>query len=375
METRALSQTPTRRPAYWKWLLSVAAGALLFFIFGLRANPIDNEVFNLYAGAKVGPHKLYDPQGFRIIAAGLGQVMTARLYYCRMPYFAVLTAPLGWFSYPVAVNFWRSVQGLAIAAAILLWPRSKRAMAMVAVASLPVIWVVSTGQDVALVFLAVAGSVALLRKDKPLWAGAVFSLCLGKPHLVVFVPLVMLALRNYRFLLGAAAGGGSQILFSFVVAGPDWPRQWIANLSSGQMHPNVQAMPGLRALTETGPGTALAALIAASLVVAVWKLARRRPIEEAVAYALAAGLLGNLHSYGVDCILLIPAITLGVTSQRISERGVGIFLATPLPYIFLIFGFPALLQTGILALLTLPFAERTADLEEGPLATIEGSSS
>ncbi|HUI78518.1 MAG TPA: glycosyltransferase family 87 protein [Bryobacteraceae bacterium] len=375
METRSRPVSPTRQTVYLKWFLCLFTCALLFAIFGVRANPIDNEVFNLYAGVRVGPHKLYDPQAFRAIAAALGPVMTARLYYCRMPYFVVLTAPLGWFPYPVAVAFWRSVQTLAIAAAILLWRRSRRTMAMVALASLPAVWVVSTGQDVALVFLAVAGSVALLRRDKPVLAGAVFSLCLGKPHLVVFVPLALLALKNYRFLLGAAAGGASQILFSFAMAGPDWPRQWLANLSDAQMHPNVQAMPGLRAIAQTGPGIVLAALIAGSLAVAVWKLAGRRPIEEAMAYALAAGVLGNLHSYGVDCILLIPAVTVALTSPRISERGVGIFLATPVPYISMIFGFPALLQAGILALVHLPFAPQAATLGEQPLASLEGPGS
>jgi len=375
MEARARTQTRTSPAPYWKWMLCLATGALLFSLFGLRANPIDNEVFNLYAGARLGPHKLYDPQGFRAIAASLGPVMQARLYYCRMPYFAVLTAPLGWFPYAISVAFWRSVQALAIAWGILLWPQSKRTMAMVAVASLPVIWVVSNGQDVALVFLAASASVALLWKNQPLLAGAVFALCLGKPHLVVFVPLAMLALKNYRFLLGAAAGGASQILFSFALAGPDWPKQWLANLSNAQMHPNVQAMPGLRALAQTGPGIGVAALIAGSLAVAVWRLARRRPIEEAMASALAAGVLGNLHSYGVDCILLIPAVVMALRSQRISERGVGIFLATPVPYIFMIFGVPAFLQAGILALIHLPLAPQAAAVPERPLASIEGSGS
>ncbi len=345
------------RGLYWKFTLCAVTGAGLLAMFGLRSDPVDNEVFNLYAGAKLGPQRLYDPESYREVAASLGaKVIDARFYYCRMPYYEVFTKPLSWLPYPTAVATWRFVQILAIAAAIVLWPGWKSTMAMVALVSLPAVWVVALGQDVALVLLAVAASVALARRGQWFLAGMVFSLCLAKPHLVIFVPVAMLALGSFRFLAGATAGAALQILLSFAVAPASWPRQWLSILSNSQMHPHVEAMPGLRALTQTGAGIALAALIVASLAIAIWNLARLRPIEETIAYALAAGIVGNLHSYAVDCILLIPAITLAVRSRQVFARGLGIFLATPLPYLAMIAGFPVLLQTGILALVHLAFA-------------------
>ena len=335
--------------------------AAMFAMFGLKPAPVDNEVFNLYAGAKVGPQKLYDPESYREVAASLGaKVIEARLYYCRMPYFEVLTKPLSWLPYSAAVVVWRFVQILAMAAAVFLWPGGKPTMALVALVSLPAVWVVTAGQDVPLVFLAVAASAALARGGRDFLAGIAFSFCLAKPHLAIFVPVVMLALGNFRLLAGAAAGASGQILLSFAVAPWSWPRQWLAILSNPRMHPHVNAMPGLRAMVQTGPGMALAVLIVASLTIAIWQLARRLPIEQAIAYALAAGIIANLHSYAVDCILLIPAIAFSLRSRRVSERAVAFCLAAPVPYLALIMGAPVLLQTGTLASVYLAWAPWTA---------------
>jgi hypothetical protein len=229
-------------------------------------------------------------------------------------------------------------------------------MAMVAMVSLPVVWEVTAGQDVGLVFLSVAATAALAKQGRSLLAGVVFSFCLSKPHLVIFVPFAMLVLGNFRFLAGATAGASMQILLSFAVAPASWPRQWVATLLNSNMHPHVGSMPGLRAVAQTGPGIALAALIVASLMVAVWKLAGRLPVEETIAYALAAGIVANLHSYAVDCILLVPAIAYSLRSHRASERLVAILLATPLPYLALVSGAPLLLQTGVLVSVHLVWA-------------------
>jgi hypothetical protein len=355
---------------YLRCALCAVVCAGLFAWFGLKPSPVDNEVFNLYAGAKLGPGELYHPERYREVAASLGaKVMDARLYYCRMPYYEVLTKPLSWLPYPAAVAAWRLVQILALAAALFLWPGGKPTMAMVALVSLPVVWEVTAGQDVALVFLSVAASAALARRGRCLLAGVIFSFCLAKPHLVIFVPLVMLALRDFRFLAGAAAGACGQILLSFAVAPASWPRQWLSILSDARMHPYVNAMPGLRAMAQTGPGMALAVLIVISLTIAIWKLARRLPLGEAMAYALAAGIVANLHSYAVDCILLIPAIAFSLRSRRVSERVLGIVLATPVPYLALIMGAPLLLQTGILALVHLAWAPWAARREPAAVET------
>ncbi|MBZ5577410.1 MAG: hypothetical protein LAP40_12690 [Acidobacteriia bacterium] len=88
-------------------LAAISAG--LFALFWSTVDPVNNEFFNLYAGAKIGPHSLYDPHGFTQVARSLhARVEEARLYYTRMPYFAVLTKPLAWLEFPVALAIWRA---------------------------------------------------------------------------------------------------------------------------------------------------------------------------------------------------------------------------------------------------------------------------
>src|ERR1019366_3880071 len=142
METLADPRSAARRSRglYLVCALCVVTCAGLFAGFGIRSDPVDNEVFNLYAGARLGPQELYHPESFRAVAESLGaKVIEARFYYCRMPYYAVFTKPLCWLPYPAAVVVWRSIQMLAIAAAVFLWPGWKPAMAMVAMVSLPAV--------------------------------------------------------------------------------------------------------------------------------------------------------------------------------------------------------------------------------------------
>lgn len=339
---------------YFRLALFAAISAGFYALYSSKIDPVDNEFFNLYAGAKIGPRNLYDPHAFAQVAASLhAKVLEARFYYTRMPYFAILTRPLGWLSLPVGLAFWRTVQALAIAVSVWLWPGAKSTMASVALVSLPAIWVVSFAQDVGLVLFFVAASVALEKRNRPFLAGVVFSLCLGKPHLVIFVPLVMLVRRDFRFLAGATLGALSQILLSFAVAPATWPYQWLSVLANPQMHPYVNDMPGLRALTQTTPGVVLAVLIAISLAVAVWRSAALEAVEKAVAIAMAAGIVANLHSYAVDCILLIPAITIALASRRFLERALGLFLATPIPFLAMLAGHTIFLQTGLVVLVHL----------------------
>lgn len=154
---------------------------------------------------------------------------------------------------------------------------------------LPVIWVISLAQDVGLVLFFVGATTALVKQNRPFLAGAVFSLCLGKPHLVIFVPLVMALRKDVRFLAGATVGAASLILWSFAVAPRDWPFQWLSILANSQMHPHLEAMPGLRALTQTTGGMVLAGLIAASVVAAVWRSAAAEPVATAIAKTFGMG--------------------------------------------------------------------------------------
>jgi hypothetical protein len=339
------------------WLaLASAIGIALFLFFSSTADPLNNDFFNFYAGAMIGPRSLYDPHRFAQLAASMHatNVHAARFYYVRMPYYAFLTRPLAWFAFPVALTIWRCIQGLAIAGSVLLWPRSKSALALVTLLSVSVSLAIPIAQDAGFILLFSAAAVTLARRQRHLLAGLVFSLCLIKPHLIVFVVLVLMLRKEHRFLAGAALGAAAQILCSFAVAPWNWPLQWISTMANPQMHPYSYVMPGLRAIAQTTPGLILAIVILAALVLGVCRTAKSEPLERAIALALAAGVLGNFHSYAVDCILLLPAIAIALGSRDTSERLTAVFLASPFPVMALVFGYPLFLQIAVLLLVLLP---------------------
>ena len=352
---------------YFRLALFAAICAGFFVLFGMRVDPVDNEFFNLYAGATIGPRHLYHPEIFAQFAASLhAKVLEARFYYTRMPYFAVLTKPLSWFSFSAAFWIWRGVQAAAIAASVWLWPGRKSTLTAVALVSLPVVWVVTIAQDVGLVLFFVAAAVALEKRGRRLAAGVVFSLCLSKPHLVIFVPLVMLIRRDFRFLAGAVLGASAELLLSFAVAPADWPSQWLSVLANPQMHPFTYAMPGMRGLAETHAGAVAAVLIAASLAAAVWRRSKDESVAQPVALALAAGVIANLHSYSVDCILLLPAVAMALGSEGLLVRALGFFLATPIPFMMMLSGYAAPLQAAVFALVHLQAWLPPAPIENKP---------
>ena len=139
------------------------------------------------------------------------------------------------------------------------------------------------------------------------------------------------------------------LLVSFAVGGTNWPLQWLASATNPQVSPFPSASPGLRGLVQSGAWPAAFA-IAAGLTFAVWKCARHCPVEKAIAVALAAGLVINVHSMVVDCVLLIPAAAMALDSRRAVDRVLGIGLAMPPAYVAMMSGAAIWVRVGVIAL-------------------------
>ena len=349
---------------------STVVCVVMLWVFSRNVPPVDNEFFNFYAAVKVGPHALYDPEAFAAVARSLhNTVMEARLYYLRMPYYAILTAPLGWFPFGTSMVLWQTVQALAMVLAAAFWPGEKSRLLFVTLLSLPAVCTLVTGSDTGILLLFAALSAGLVASGRSGAAGAVFAFCIMKPHLVFLVPFVMALRRDYRFLMGAAAATAGLLLLSFVVAPLGWPFQWLARISDPRVFPFVTASPGLRALVQTDTGLIAAIAIATTIVIAVWIVARRYPVEKALAVALAAGVVVNVHSLAVDCILLIPLVGMALESQRVTERILGAYLTVPVIYLAMIFGHSAWVTIPVIVLVYLnAFPIRRNVIESRPPA-------
>ena len=297
-----------------------------------------NDFLGLYAGGQLaGTPGLYNPATVR---AAEGRVSgETGLPFPRLPYYALLLKPLTWMPYRTAYAVWEVVMLAALAAFAMLWPHDDRAHAwMLCCWSVPA-WVsLFNGQDVALLLLWVALAARLLKIGWAAAAGAVLALCAAKYHLVVLVPLVVLAQRRWRMAAGAVAAGAVMLAASFLVAGVSWPGQYWAAMADPGIQQAVSRMPNLYALLRPLPFGLEMDWAAAVLVAATVFLAARRASGFAgpLALALVGSLLVSPHTYLADCALLLPALIIATgTGVRGGKRLSAIALASPVPWFLL----------------------------------------
>jgi hypothetical protein len=231
--------------------------------------------------------------------------------------------------------------------------------------SIPMFVTLLNGQDLAFVLLFLAASISLHRRGRRFAAGVVFAFCAVKFHLLVLVPLLLAARRNWRWGAGAATGSIALLGLSFAVQGWGWPAAYYHVLTDPAIHPGLTQMPSLHGLLGRwrAPAALEGALIASLAVVIVF-IVRRRSFEYALAAALAGGLLASYHSYLADCTLLLPAglIVLAETSWP-ALRLVAVILLTPLTSLLLLLNSPvagAPMPLAVLALVALMGLEARA---------------
>ena len=298
-----------------------------------------NDFLELYAGGQLaGSPDLYNPAKVR--EAELRAIGESGLPFPRLPYYALLLKPLTWMPYRTAYAVWATMMVAALAAFGILWPHARPASKwMLCCWSIPAWISVFNGQDVALLLLWVALAVWLLRGGREATAGVALALCASKYHLVVLVPLVILAQRRWRMAAGAAGAGAVMLAVSFLVAGASWPSRYWAGLADPGVQQAVSRMPNLYAQLRLIPFGLALQVVATILIAATVFLAARRTSEFAgpLALALAGSLLVSPHTYLADCALLLPALMIATAGGAAGSlrRIPGVALATPIPWFLL----------------------------------------
>ena len=290
-----------------------------------------NDFLSFYAGARLaGTPGLYDDDAAQQIQIQVTGETGPALRFIRPPYYALLLKPLGMLPYRAAYAVWFCLSAAAFLGFVLLWPGGPWKAAACAWC-LPAFVALLGGQDLGFVLLCAAAAAFLARRRQDFTAGILLALIASKFHLMPFVPVVLLAQRRWRMLAGAAVAAAVLLALSFAVAGPDWPRQYLAALADRRIHPSFSHMPGLRGFyAETGVEPYLQAAIVLALAALVWIAARReKTLEQPLALALAAGIAAAWHAYLADCALLLPAILTG------PQIFTGTALATPVPWFLL----------------------------------------
>ena len=313
------------------------------------------DFLGFYTGAAlIGTDGLYSPAANREVQQRLAGFSYHVVQYVRLPFYAAALRPLALLPYQTA--YW-IFQTLSIAAAVIFVRLSRGPWQLTAAISvfLPLAFSIIGGQDITFLMVICGVAVVLHRFGRDAAAGFVLSLCLLKFHLFVLVPLVLIRHRKWRMTGAAAAGVILWLAISTLVAGLDWPSQYLAVLMSAAVSPNVSLMPNIRGVFANSAWAVYASIVV--LAVFLCAIVKLRDFEAAFGIALAGGILLNTHSYVQDCTFLLPALISAIRCGSPSARGMALFLMTPIPYALVLFdhGGLFLLCVTVLALM------RTAD--------------
>jgi hypothetical protein len=183
---------------------------------------------------------LYDPETqFALQRKALGTEVGLS-WFVSPPFVAAFYAPFALLPYNISGILW-----LILSTALLVWcalslkslaptlMRRRRNVVIPAVlATAPVFELLGGGQDSAFILAVWLVGIRLLKSKHNVWAGAVLALGFAKPQLIVLVPLVLLAARNFRALASFSAVCGLLLGISIGLVGVDGLLQWLEALSS-----------------------------------------------------------------------------------------------------------------------------------------------
>jgi hypothetical protein len=224
-------------------------------------------------------------------------------FYFNPPTFTLLMAPLARLPYLVSFYLFE-----AATFALWLWLGSKVAgggrTAALCLAAVPsVYWVLGLGQNGFLTASLMAGGLLLL-PDAPFAAGLVFGMQCFKPHYGLLLPVVLLAARQWRAMLGAALSVCAMVGVSLAWFGiATWRAFFAMALGSNRAISGNEVLIAAHieprgALWQMGAplglsqqaGSVLALMIAVIITVPLFRMWRERADAPAFA-ALAAGAI------------------------------------------------------------------------------------
>ena len=303
--------------------LAIAAGAvaaILFAAFDLyqwaqayASDNFHNDLTFYYAAAKIGLshgwQSIYDLRLQQEALDALGsRIQIAELArYISPPPVAWLAVPLTLLPFQVAYFVWSALLLTALGWTWYLAAPGTGRIRLVhlaaAVGWLPVIYGLQLGQPSLLVTLGVAGSYALLRRDRPFLAGLALGALVLKPQLAFLVPAALLVSGRYRAFWGSVVAVGALALVAALVVGPDGISTYQERLSF------AAGVPVNRELTIAALIGNIPVARVVQALLAIWALAlayrlRGRGHEWVFIPALMGGLVASPYLHLDDLVML-----------------------------------------------------------------------
>jgi len=278
--------------------------------------PIGDDFVNYFSGAWLALHQrvseIYDWPAYHAFQESLvGAPVSPNYNYSYPPIALVLTLPFALLPYLPALALWLAGGWYAFYRALRLATPNPALLALAA----PAVFVNTyCGQNGVWTAAFLGGGLCLLPR-RPVIAGVLFGLQVYKPHLALMVPVALIAGRQWRALLAAAATVAALALASLALAGIDGWRAFLDVMpllrkvtledADAVWHRNVSVFMMVSrlgaSLATAYTAQMLAALLAAALVGYAWF--RQAPAPARNAAVLVGVLLATPYLQDYDLVL------------------------------------------------------------------------
>jgi hypothetical protein len=159
------------------------------------------------------------------------------------------------------------------------------------------------GQPGLVVALGVAGCYALLRRDRPFWAGIALGALVLKPQLAFLVPAALLVSGRYRAFWGSVVAIGALAVLAALAVGPDGISTYQQRLAFAADVPVNRELTIAGLIGNMPVARAVQALLALWALVLVYRL-RARGHEWVFIPALVGGLVASPYLHLDDLVML-----------------------------------------------------------------------
>lgn len=346
-----------RRVLFWS---PVVLGVIFLLLLGyhrrVEALGAKNDFVTFYAGAKLaGTAELYSrTANVELIKKLLGEDMG--MMYIRPPFYAALLKPLAWLPFLAAYGLFSALSLGSYVWFAARFTRECSALPFLSAISIPFLADLTAGQDAAFMLAILGAAILLARKKEDFSAGLVLSLCAFKPHLFLFVPVLLLIKRRWRMIGGGVAGTAGLTALGLTVNGLGSVRAWVNVLRDPWINPDASGMPNLHgfvAALNVDPRWEMVLIVGVCLTF-LWMALRSDNFELLFAASLVCGLLASFHSTIVDDLVLFPVLILILSSSDLVPlRAAAGLILTPVPYFLVLAGPPysAMLPGSLLLML------------------------
>ena len=329
MEARGATTGKASRVALAGGIVLLLAIPLLLAFLAQTPDLHTIDYVSVWAGAQIIGPNLYDSARLEKIEHTVSPLIESKRYI-RPPYYVMMFWPLGGLPYRAAYAGFVLMNLAALLLFLRIW-RFEIAAILACALFLPLEWSFGLGQDAPIMMAIVAGAAQLVQRRRDFAGGALLALFTVKPHLFLFLPVVLIAQRKYRALAGLAVGGVALYLLAAVFVGIDWPLKSMAAALSNEAT-FIPSTPGVAGLLRKlhAPGWLLLPAVLAGVAM-VYQRARTIDWLPAVALALAAGVVFAPRAQVYDgSFFLLLLLLVATTPALVVIAGVAVIaVVTP----------------------------------------------